>query len=268
MKENNKIRLRIPRPIGYTYLCQEIHKSQDKDKQEDLRKELIRRTIEIYVNNNLQWMGKQMNVTEFATYLNIDTRELLMRMNKEFVRIGNFFDDEKGQAFARAQLFAAIKKGLEISAQVEAQAHVLGTAQGNKYVPFLSSAVNQALGNLINSQRPIHDLLKLITDKSPTNPFINTDGSSSTSGAKYLTPETAIKLINNGTASLLNDSALLAAKAEELKALPDVNARNQDLTSIGVRKADKKAAADTKEGIENRHTGSYNPIEDEADFTA
>lgn len=224
-KEEDNI-LRVPRPLGITYA--NLNPNQNKEALKD-------KIIEIYVNNNYELNGKQIRITELGTYLGINTMELMRRMNRQIERISNLFDSKDGRVFARVHFLGLIKKGLEICALTQHQTEILMAQQGKEYVPFLTGEVNRSLTNLINAQKPVADLLKMLTEKQITNIILNLDKQSETSGVHYLSPDEARLMITESGPSLLLNPALLAEKEIALGRLPDVNARNQDLTSIGIR---------------------------------
>lgn len=238
-KQKNKedYRVRVPRPLGFTYqaILLNNHKNQERTKEYNtLLNQLKERTIELYTNNNMELNGKVLNITELSQYLNIKTEQTLRMMNKEIERISGFFDGKDGKRLARVNFLGCLKKGLEIQARVTQQTDILMAQQGAEYVPFLTGEVNRSLTNLINAQKPIQELLKMLTEKNTTNIIINADGDSHTSGQHYISPEQALQMIDN-IPSLLGNKEAIELKETELGLLPDVNARNQDLSKIGVR---------------------------------
>jgi hypothetical protein len=154
-------------------------------------------------------------------------------------------------------ILGSIFKALEGTAKATNQANILMARQGNNYVPFLSGAVNQAIGNLTASQKPLFDLIKLLYEtngnaQNTTNPTQNN---------YYLTPDEAIKMAGNNTESLLNNNSLLEAKYAELKehGLPNIDARDEensqrllpDSTNSGQKYIQKMAVKHPKLVIKN-----------------
>lgn len=246
-------KLRVPRPLGFTYtsIILNNHKN-NKEEYNNLLNQLKQRTIEIWINNDMQLNGKQVKVTEIAQYLNLRTNQVLVMMNKEIERISNFFDGPDGKRIARVSFFQGLKKSSEIMAQVQNQANILMCQQGTEYVPFLTGEVNRSLTNLINAQKPMQDLLKMLMEKHTTNIILPVDGTSSNGGQHYLSPEQALEMLNNDP-SLLNNPAAIEAKEKELGLLPDVLARNQDLSKIGVRIPAKLISPYIRENATNIH---------------
>lgn len=259
---------RLPRPLGFTYTIIQYTKTQNKELIDILKK----KTIQLYVNEDMKLNGKPITINQLAQYLN-ETPEFIMReMNREVERIANFFDGSEGKRLARVNWHQSLKKGLEIQALTSHQTAILMAQQGNNYVPFLTSEVNKSLANLINAQKPIHDLIRMLVDKNQINILLNT-ADTTHSGQHYLSPEQAMVMLNN-VPSMLGNEAMIEAKEAELLALPDmpnVNARNQDLTKIGIRNVPIEAHPIPIKGTVNRHAEHHervpNEVIDSADLT-
>lgn len=264
--EFNDGKVRVPRPLGFTYTLI-ANKNQDREIINQLRK----KTIELYVNQNFTLNNKPTKIDELASYLGMNTQTVLREMNREIERITNFFDGKEGRQIARVRYEMAVKKSLEIQALVAQQTQTLMHIQGTKYVPFLTTEVNRSLANLITAQKPVHDLLKMLTEKQQINILIPSDGDSRTSGQHYISPEQAMKMITEKAESLLGNADAIAAKEVELGSLPDVLARNQDLTKIGVRipaKVDKIYMPNNANSHNNRPDRVPNEVHDADDFIA
>lgn len=238
--------IRHPRPLGLTYLNLNALTNQN------LKQNLIERIINLYVNEGMQWMGKQQSVAEMALYLNIRPEKLLVLMNRDIERLMGFFEGKEGMALARVSLNLGLKKGLEILALHHNQVHLLLGQQGNEYVPFLSAEVNKALSNYSSAMKPYLDTIKLMTDKMTNNPYSPSDGTSSNGGTKYLSASEAIALLNQNTDSMYTNKELVAEKELILLGLPDVNARNQDLSLIGVRQTKSSDILSTRNTDRNQ----------------
>jgi hypothetical protein len=113
--------------------------------------------------------------------------------------------------------------------------------QGGEYVPFLTNEANKALANMINSNKPMIDLLNLFKPNTTIMPHSPSDGISSHS----VTVDEATKLIRENSQSMIEDTTTLDAEYTMIKdsiGLPDVSARNQDLSEIGIGRRKKKKA--------------------------
>jgi len=249
LKNTNKEEpMRHPRPLGLTYLNLQRLNHQKQGNEEDKKREQERMRkicIQIYTREGFKWMGKTVSINHMAAYLSITPEQLLKDSNAELQRISAFFEGQEGRQFARGLHALGLQKSLEIMALCQSQTELLLAQQGNKYVAFLSAEVNKSLTNLIGAQKPFHDLIGRYNDKNPINIFMPNGASSGTSGKEYLSPEDALLLIQNNSLSMASNTQLIEAKEAELKdQIPDVNARNQDLTKIGIRIPNKVISKD------------------------
>lgn len=231
--KNNKVR--IPRPMGLTHLNIQIHNlASNPQKQEELRNKRATMIIGQYVANGMYYNGVQIPIDQMASYLNIHVTELLMRMNKEFSRIGRFFDGDEGRQLARVSIFGALKGVLETQSKAKSQTHILMADQGQRYVPFLSGELNRAIQNELNSYKPLLDILKLMSDNPATNIFIQNNNPVTQN--QYLTPDAALRLIEaNSVPSMLTNPNLIPDKEAQLGQIPEVGARFQNLNNIGIK---------------------------------
>lgn len=222
---------RHSRPKGFTNALYHIHKQHNKHKL----KQLQRIIIEQWSLNSYQYNGELYSINNMAEYLKLPTKEVMERMNKAILGIAGVYENnEKGRKFARAQISQLIFKGLENEALARSQVELLMRDQAGHYKPFLTTEVNRSIANLLNSGKPLLEILKLLTEKDP-QPLIgqlqvNTDNRA----INHITTDQAIKMIRDNSTSLLDigtkDPAYL-----EYKDLPNVDARTQDLTSIGIK---------------------------------
>jgi hypothetical protein len=240
-KRTNKIKvkpitqtLRIPRPLGLTQMAHTYNQCTSDTQRSNIKRRMEDKIIEYYINGNGTLNEKQYTIPELAQYLNISSQQCLIRLNKGIVRVSQMFDGNEGKAFARAVFSGSIFKALEIQAQVAKQAQILQTYQGDTYIPYATQQVNQALKNLIDSQKPILDLMKMVTEKQPINIFLNGDSMQNETNQQYITTTKAAEMISELGPSIMNDPGLIEAKEQELKGLPNVDARTQDLSKIGI----------------------------------
>lgn len=256
---------RYPRPLGFTYTA-----IASKTNQED-RDKLKETVINLYINGGMQLNGKQLSIQELATFLQIPVQTMILRINKGMERISGFFEGNEGKRLARVLWQNSVLKGTEILGLIEGQTRLLLAQQGKEYVPFLSGEVNRSLGNLINAQKPIHDLLKLLIEKNPINILINGDGDSSAGGKRYISPSEAIDMIQIEGSTMYQNKDLIAAKEKTLLGLPDVSARTQDLTSIGIKRTSREldeTDSSKESSTDIRHHEHHNQVPNTEDFNA
>ena len=228
---------RIPRLKGLTLSLMQAHSHSNQE----LMKEIKHNLIESWITSGMTIDNKLMNVQQLSQYLNIPTTAILIRMKGAMERFGNWLKDDKLQERTRAIFSQAFFGALEIQALTKEQVYMLRAEQGGQYVPFLTSEMNKALTNLINSNRPITDLLGILKPNTTIIPHSPADGVSNTHA---VTPDEAIRIVRDHTKSVLEDPDTLDAVWSEMgqqEALPDVLARNQsDLASIGIGKSQKR----------------------------
>lgn len=228
--------IRVPRPLGLTMALMEYHTS----KNQDIITNIKQNQIEAWITTGMQLNGRVMNIQQLAIYLSLPVSYIMRVMSKAMNRVGNWLKDDKLQETTRAIFSHALFSALENQALSLQQVHILLAEQGQQYVPFLSSEVNKALANNTAAQKPLHSLLEILKPNTTIMPIANADGNSKNVS---VTPDEAIILIRNNSTSPIEDTKTLDAIWTEEKGqlqLPDVDARNQDLSSIGIGKRKNK----------------------------
>lgn len=236
---------RIPRPLGTTYQSIQLNQEKEETKKRTYLKQIQRRMIEQYVANGLRLNGQQIPIAQFASFLKLTTIELIKAMNEEMNKVSKFFDSDEGRQLARVAFLGAIFEAQETMAISKSQTQLLLASQGQEYVPFLSSSVNQAIANQITAQKPMLELIKLLLDggSKETNILIqNTQNNQSNN--QFITPDMAVKMLTeHSVKSLLPASNAIGQTYEDIEQeaanlgteLPEVRAQFQDLTKIGIR---------------------------------
>lgn len=174
------------------------------------------------------------SVNDLALLLNTPVVAVVHQMNKAMVQLSDLMNDKEGKQFARGLISSAALKGLEIQALTEAQAKLLLAEQGGRYVPFLTTEANKALGNLINAQKPILDIIKLIVEANPNAVKTGVGPEEPTTNGAYLTTDKAVQMISQNAESLLTSENLLAAKEAELMGLPE----GERIPNIGAKQSE------------------------------
>lgn len=236
---SNKV-LRQSRELGITALSIQYNREQDKNKKDKLKEKLQERAIEHYIANNYQYNGVQIPMDQFATYIDMNMVTLIRTMNRNLERTNKLLEGTQGVSFTRALFLNALKKSLEISESCKSQSLLLKACQGDSFKPFLTAELNRSLASEINSLNPTIQLLKLVMDKSTVNPIIQIVNNLEQNN-QYITPLEASKLIETKhLGSVLTDVGMLqglvdSGELEDLNDLPEVGAKYQDLTKIGIR---------------------------------
>ena len=234
-KEN--LTFRVPRPLGLTLQMRLHHKQQGNE--EELKRIKIR-LIEQWTSGNMMLNERIYTVEQLSQYLNESPSMINKYMWKAMGKIGKIIEKKDAGEIAREIFGTALKKSTEISALIASQAAILMKSQGGKYVPFVSSSVNQALANLNATQAPILALLKVITDKQEVNLIVNQNNQTVIN--QHITAEEALKIANGTTKSLLEDDKMVDQKALEFSqygTLPDTNPRTQNTQFLSLPKLEK-----------------------------
>lgn len=240
-KTKNKV-IRVSRPAGVTMLARSLKENNymntnEEDNNANTKKAIIpklkQHIIHTWINNNMRLNGQLVNTIQLGHYLNLPELYIQKHMIQYLEKMGKFMESRDLASITRGLSSLCLKFASEIHAQVQDQVHTLVQSQGGKYVPFVSSCVNQAIGNLINSQEPMLKLLKALGGGEGTNVFIQ-HNTQNKEADKYLNTDDAIKLIANSTPSMMDDPSLADAYIAHLT-LPNINARTQNLREIGLK---------------------------------
>lgn len=153
--------LRKDRPAGLTMIMRRYHTEDIPTNKERYLKIVQQQILNRYIQDGMTLNGKGYQLDELALYLRMPTRDIMRRITegaKEVLGNGN----EGLQEAYRALLALAIGSSLKDRQAALTQLEVLRSKQGNKYVPFLSSAVNQMVDTSIKSTKGILDVAKLL----------------------------------------------------------------------------------------------------------
>lgn len=233
MKTKQKVqRTRHPRPMGTTEQITQYHNSQQENKEKILKGIQIR-LIQLYVASDMRFNDEAWNINTLSKYLNVNPTITMKVIQEQITRISGFMGGQDNEAYARVIKFRAQKLSLDIQGIGTQQVEVLARAQGRKYVPFLTGALNQAIGNLTQIHKTQLELIRAMHESARPASGINNDKQFGNTGTAYLTPDEALKLINAENTNF-NEIEYTDMLAKGLGPIPDVCARNQDLTSIGI----------------------------------
>lgn len=225
---------RIPRPKGLTLQMIQIHKNKD-NKQLERLKEIV---LQQWISAGMMYNGRLVSMEEMGSYLQLSMSKLYIKANRAMIAIAGMFEGDKLKEIARVLFSTALFKASEIQALSEVQTRILMAHQGNKYMPYVSGEVNRAIANQINAGKPLMEVLRLLAgagNGQNANTFIYNDNSNNSKTAQFITPDQAVNMIQNKVPDLLENPDALNTKMLEYKDIPDVNARTQDLSEIGIK---------------------------------
>jgi hypothetical protein len=224
---------RIERPTGLTTIMRRYHTTENnemKQKTLELAQQLI---LNRYVQEGLTLNGQSVSIDYLAIYLQCDKRTIITRMTEGAKMVLGLQGTEDAKEAYRALIGLISEQSLRDRGLVHRQVTSLLKAQGDKYVPFLTSAVNQSLDILLKTNKPLIDLLKVISQPG-TNVQINNNNMEPTGvpGEKAIGPNEAVMIINqqrDGISLLENDRDRLELFQQYIQStnLPEVIATKQ-----------------------------------------
>lgn len=233
-KESKGIK-RFPRPLGLTLMVQQSQSDKDPISQSKKQENIKNLIIDQWVANSMMLSNRRYTIQDMGILLSLPVTAIMSRMNHSMERLGMILMDDGIGRIARVLILQSLNLGLETVAMAKQQASQLIAAQGDTYVPFLSNTVNGAIDNLIKANKPLTNLLEIL--KNPTQPGYQNPGQE---GPKthQITPDEAIRIVRSQSQSILEDPQSLETSYALITAqssIPDVNARHQNLTGIGIK---------------------------------
>ena len=228
MKTNKDKKVkRIPRPMGTTELNSTLSKQENKDNQLNL---ITQHIINHYINTNFNYCQKQMPIDKFAIYTNIDITLINTTLiNKNQIQY-NLLSDEGKKDIHGAVMNMLLEMSLLDRTNALQHANVLINAQGQNYVPFLSSEVTRALNNAQSTTANAINFARTFFGSSAQGITINNNNNNA-QNTNYLTVEKALEIANStgNSKSLITDQEGKDALYLEhnLVDTPELNARLQ-----------------------------------------
>lgn len=228
--QNTEKDQRINRPMGLTAVMQRYHQTKDQKLLNLAQKHIIQE----YINTGLMLNGIPVSLDYLSIYLRMPKDKILKQMTEGTREL--IGDNNEAH---RVLLSLAINGLLRDRGLIQKQVQDLTKAQealGQKthgYVAFLSRDLNQALKNLLDSNKPFIDLVKGLQPQTPAaNVQINNMNQQNTvPSEKVITINEAIRLIDaKNPTTLLEDAdaqqLLLEAHIQDAN-LPQVIATKQ-----------------------------------------
>ncbi len=133
---------RQARPIGLTMLIQSVHSKQQ------LPDKAIHQIINYSLNHNLCYNNKPATIEVLADLLGISKAEAYRHYIAHTARVANLVNPKDIQGLYLGQIFSLLAGASGTLRDIGTQKRILQAAQGNDYVPFLSSEV----GNILSSE--------------------------------------------------------------------------------------------------------------------
>ena len=201
--------------MGTTELNSTLSKQENKPNQ---LKVLTQHIVNHYINTNFNYCQQQMPIDKFAIYTNIDITLINTTLiNRNQIQY-NLLSNEGKEDIHGAVMNMLLEMSLIDRTNALQHASILINAQGQNYVPFLSSEVTRALNNAQS------------TTANAIN-FARTFFGSNAQNNNYLTVEKALEIANStgNNVSLITDQEGKDALFLEhnLVDTPELNARLQ-----------------------------------------
>lgn len=163
---------RYPRPSGLTMMGRDFNESLNFEEKTKLKTQLVRSLIASYVQNGYTILGKPTTLPELAQFLQVTTKRLLKEISRYSATLASISSPEEIKTTAQAIFGLLLNNAMQDRGQVQNQLNLMLTAQGGVYKPFISSEVNNTLRLLIESNRPMSELLRNMLHS--TNIQVNT----------------------------------------------------------------------------------------------
>ncbi len=227
--KKNKSNKRYPRPLGSTMAIKEYLTEPNKEKRNNLLTKIHRIYMDDWINKGgyNQATNTLMPLTELSEQLDITEDELMGILVRRLGKFHDLFDNTQKalvNKIASGAIFNGLFLNLESRAIAMSQAQLLIGAQKGKYVPFLSKEANGAISNLINANKGIVDVAKLLSDLASKGMASDMGSGDPTA---YLTPTEAVKLLGEGLTTIIQEPKMIEAKRASLGSLPDINPMTQ-----------------------------------------
>lgn len=182
---------RLPRPLGLTLIAQ--HLTQNKESTND---EYIGRMLTYMIANNITIKGKKLSIETLAIYTGKPVHTILKLYITYTSKLSRVMLGNR-QELLGALHFLGFKKCLEDKAYSENQVEVLSRIQGGKYVPYLSTTLNQAIDINMKGTANIMALARLLTPTGPQVAIQNNMGDQPVGAIKSIGINEALKLMED-----------------------------------------------------------------------
>lgn len=161
--------IRIPRPSGLTLLARNFQKASTTEEENRLKVDIIKRVVSSYVQNGFTFMGKPANIEDMAFFLKISLSRVMKEISRYSKTLASIASPEETQATLQAMVGLILQNAITDRAKVQKQADMLVNEQQGKYTAFLTKEANSALKNLMDSNKPLLDLMKNLQGGSNIN---------------------------------------------------------------------------------------------------
>lgn len=224
---------RYPRPSGLTLLAKSLQKTKSKAEHNRLKVDILKKTVSSYVNNGFTFMGKTTNINDLAFFIQVTPNRVMMEISRYSKTLASIADPEQTQQTLQAMVGLLLQNVITDRGKVQKQADMLVAAQGGTYRAFVSKEANAALKNLLDSNKPLIDLVKLLQGPNATYIQNNLNSPDSQEPPEdTITVDEAVAMIDNKNPESLLESPhekdkLFLEEGLDKENLPEVVATKQ-----------------------------------------
>lgn len=228
--------MRVPRTRGLTEASIRYRHSNNKEEQQARQEDLYRLLLDRYIADGFRLNGEPVDIHYLSELTGLSLSTIMRAITKNHQRLANLMTEEDTLDTSRALLAAIIGNSWADRGRIMGQVELLERAQAGQYVPFVSATLNQALKLLLETNKPILEVAKLLRPAG-TGVTINNTNSQEEHNHEHLTVNQAVNLLGTkGGPGLLEDEGAKAGLKEahgiNLKELPEVVATRQQ--GIGI----------------------------------
>lgn len=198
---NGLSKLRIPRPIGITMLSMQCNSIKDPNTFKITKNKLIDHYINTYIAQGYKVNGLTVDINTISNHLGITQFDMFKRISRLWKIMGQGLNDQDSLKDTYNGIIAILlQTNLEDRGRIVTQYETLNNEQGTRYVPFLSSTLNQTLKLLLESQAATVNILKAISPNGTgPNITINNENKAIGQQANSFTINEAINLLEAST---------------------------------------------------------------------
>jgi flagellar biosynthesis chaperone FliJ len=186
---------RMPRPAGFTLLAKKVNDSKAYNLQV-ARAELIKLVVNHYSTNNFTFCGRAMTIKDLAEMMDVPVVSVMREMARYSKQLASIADPQHVQETQQVLVGMLLQNAMSDRAKVSEQVDRMIRSQGDEYKAFISKEVNASLKNLMESNKSLEAVAKLL--QGPAGTFIQNNFNE---GDKEVTeeaigPNEAIKLLS------------------------------------------------------------------------
>ena len=247
--------IRLPRPLGITQALSQYHLTHDPNLFNTVQELMIQQ----WLINNQELCGRMMTILELAQFLHCEPEKIRLQMRDQLLNT-KLWDKDKQEDLINSLLGEQVAWALEDRMAIEHQVKALQKSQGNKYMPFVTSEVNRALGMKLQSTANLTGILKSLQGGGSINIFNN---QTTNNIDEQINLEQVINIIGEENAKIAAPDKDLKFLAQEyhVEELPEVVATKQ--LGVHTEKEGLAIASGELDQITDNYKGVLNSFEED-----